>query len=460
MSAIKCRLSGSTVRLISYGIEYITAQDSKEDIQKKIKSLLSRSTINPRKLWVTLPLEDTLIKEITIPPMDPKLVSQVLHYDIEQHIPYNLQDIAYGHAILDIKDTEKMHLLLGIVKKDIYDKHYSQLTEMGIKQPYLSLKATSLSNYYIDNHSTFKKETIFLLDLSVEDSFIINIIAKGVLRFSKTVIQKFPQNVPFNDPSTESHWSQIFEEIENSITYFQTIQSGSRPSHIRVHNIKEVPDQILDHLCKYSQMQNLSVDYQIEKEYTVPFGLASSLLKNLPNIAIQSSENIKSKKNCYREYYLWAGLGIILILFSFLIKPTFASYKLKPILQQIREHKQEGKLTKHIQKKILTLSQNLENLNTRDIDPTTYLKLFQELKTLLPIQTHMLHLSIKHPGQITLQGLALNLPHIKQTLEISPHLKSISISDWPIPQNPYPNHIGFEAQFFFSYKEGEKRGQN
>ncbi len=457
--ALKCHIQGPNLKIASYGIEYLTDNPSSSEISQKVTALLKRCGISNQNIRTIAPLEKVLIKEIKLPPMEHKLVEQALSFEIENHIPFNKDDIVYDFSLLKEMNPHHLHILLGLTKKESLQKHRAQLKSWGLKKPLVSLKVCAISAYYIYHSETFQTETVLLIDLSNPNEIHINILDKGLLRFSKSLTghPNFSSIHEHQGPSAE--WDIIFDEMESAITYFQTIQSGSRPSFLKIHSIKDIPDLILEYLCKNLQMQNVSVEHTIEREYILAFGHAISILKQYPYLDLKSESQGPLSFQKYQPHVSALLGGIFLCQLGLTFKPHQLVSLLKPLKQRISEIRQGAQKTKSLQKKLKKELKSIHKITSSFKKQPFLLSLLSNLNRHLPAHTYLTHLSKDVTGKITLEGLTQSVADVSQGLDLCYNIKSLQISKLSQIKQEYPDHIGFQAKFYFSYLQGEARGQ-
>src|SRR3989338_4696257 len=119
---------------------------SSEQIQKTIENLFLRSGLTlPFKLVASLSGLYVSSKNITLPFTDKVKIKQTLPFELEEHIPFALEDIIFDYQL--IATTEKSaHLLVLIAPKDMIQERLALFPQKELSPDLLTSDAVSLYN--------------------------------------------------------------------------------------------------------------------------------------------------------------------------------------------------------------------------------------------------------------------------------------------------------------------------
>ncbi|MBO9666861.1 MAG: type IV pilus assembly protein PilM [Bdellovibrio sp.] len=126
-------------------------------IQQLISEVKSKRKNIATAMWGTA----VIVKKITIPKMDRKLVRDQIRFEAEQYIPFDINNISLAHHILATSSTpDAMDILLIAAQNELVTQ-YTQVVEMtGHNCSILDVSGFALANAFEANHGKFPGEAI------------------------------------------------------------------------------------------------------------------------------------------------------------------------------------------------------------------------------------------------------------------------------------------------------------
>lgn len=121
-------------------------QELKQELELKFKNFLTSSSIST---------EHVLIREIDLPVTDRKAIYKTLPFQIEQHLPFSIQE-GIIHPFIQ-KEKRATHVLAFCIHQDSYDHHLKEINQLGVDPHFVSCNPAALcrfSNYLFPNTNT------------------------------------------------------------------------------------------------------------------------------------------------------------------------------------------------------------------------------------------------------------------------------------------------------------------
>ncbi|MFQ5780068.1 MAG: type II secretion system protein GspL, partial [Nitrospiria bacterium] len=115
-----------------------------------LKELISEGLIRPGEMVaVSLPGHLISIREMTLPFADPKKLRQIVPYEMESQLPFDLEQIAIDYQILDSGDEAApvSHILVSTVPKTVLRKFLHALQAVGIDPVWVCIDSLSLHTF-------------------------------------------------------------------------------------------------------------------------------------------------------------------------------------------------------------------------------------------------------------------------------------------------------------------------
>ena len=119
-----------------------------------------------------------IVKKISLPQMSAEELAESIHWEAEQYIPFDIQDVALDYEVIDGGGSGgNMDVLLVAVKKDKISDYTSAITQAGRNAAIVDVDVFALQNCYEINYGVDPGRVVALLNVGAS---IMNInILKG-----------------------------------------------------------------------------------------------------------------------------------------------------------------------------------------------------------------------------------------------------------------------------------------
>jgi type IV pilus assembly protein PilM len=118
-----------------------------------------------------------IVKKISLPQMSPEELSESIHWEAEQYIPFDIQDVSISYEVIEGGSGGNMDVLLVAVKKDKISDYTSAISQAGKVPSVVDVDVFALQNCYEINYGLDPGRVVALLNVGAS---IMNInIVKG-----------------------------------------------------------------------------------------------------------------------------------------------------------------------------------------------------------------------------------------------------------------------------------------
>ncbi len=105
-----------------------------EEVRKNLKrkalaQLLKEAKVRTRKVIFGVPGQSVFTRSRTLPPVPEYKVNQIVRYEIQQQIPFSLDQIAMDYQVLDRTEAGGYDVMMAAIKVDVVEKHMDILLE-------------------------------------------------------------------------------------------------------------------------------------------------------------------------------------------------------------------------------------------------------------------------------------------------------------------------------------------
>ncbi len=318
--------------------QYETADLALLNAIKKIINSIGSYT----ELIVVVNSDHAIFKELTIPLLDEEKISQVIKFELENYLPFPIDNALFDFIITNQNKTEqKSDVFTVSLQQDVINKYAQPFIELGIKIDTFCIDAFAVYDLF-SIINTVIDEKAKLIVVSSELKTVTLYLEKNILKKIRVLDQSFDTNNSQNN--NESWWQALkftFESCsENWTGEKETVLLGNYSSEI----INQASSQFINtyiHINTEKIITGLAINQSegVVTE-TIPLaGLAASL--NLPlteNFNLQKSKNTTDfSKNTIINYATITTL-LIIIYGSLSLNAFFEIQKFKNASEQIKKN--------------------------------------------------------------------------------------------------------------------------
>jgi type IV pilus assembly protein PilM len=278
---------GMDFQLVNIGIEALTPEaivdgaimDSGAVIDA-IQRLFSTQKIKTPDVATSVSGNAVIVKKISLPQMSEEELAESIHWEAEQYIPFDIQDVAIDYEVLEDGEGGNMDVLLVAVKKDKISDYTSAISQAGRVPQVVDVDVFALQNCYEINYGLDPGRVTALLNIGAS-IMNINMLRGGSTIFNRDIavggnqytdaIQK-DLNLSFDqaealkrgaqvdgagpeslDPILQTVSENIAMEIQKTFDFFKATSSEDRVDQIylsggtsRVYGLPDLLAERLD----------------------------------------------------------------------------------------------------------------------------------------------------------------------------------------------------------------------
>ena len=145
-----------------------------------IRGLFATSGVKPRHLVTAVGGRDVIIKKISMDRMKESDAREVIRWEAEQHVPFDMDNVELDFQVLD-PDGEglQMSVLLVAAKRELVETKLALLADVGIDPSVIDVDAFALHNAFEINYPDAMTGVVGLVNVGHEMTNV-NILEDGV----------------------------------------------------------------------------------------------------------------------------------------------------------------------------------------------------------------------------------------------------------------------------------------
>jgi type IV pilus assembly protein PilM len=114
-----------------FDIDPAMDEEAKQDRRATVLgALLKEAKIRTRKAVVAVPGQSVFIRNRSLPPVPEYKVPQIVRYEIQQQIPFSLDEISLDYQVLSRTDVGGYDVMMTAIKVDVVEKQIDVLTKV------------------------------------------------------------------------------------------------------------------------------------------------------------------------------------------------------------------------------------------------------------------------------------------------------------------------------------------
>ncbi|HEY9228053.1 MAG TPA: type IV pilus assembly protein PilM [Gemmatimonadaceae bacterium] len=145
-----------------------------------IQTALTQGDIQSKDVVTAVGGRDVIIKKISIERVKEQQARELMRWEAEQHVPFDMESVELDFQILDPDDDGvEMSVLLVAAKRELVESRVRVLTDAGLAPSVVDVEAFALHNAFEVNHPDAMNGVVGLLNIG-HDVTNINILDDGV----------------------------------------------------------------------------------------------------------------------------------------------------------------------------------------------------------------------------------------------------------------------------------------
>jgi type IV pilus assembly protein PilM len=149
-------------------------------VADSIKGLMASAGIKAKRVVMAVGGRDVIIKKIAMDRMKDTEAREVIRWEAEQHVPFDMDNVELDFQILDADgDGLQMTVLLVAAKRELVEHKLALLSEIGLSASVVDVDAFALHNAFEVNYPEAMRGVVGLVNIGHETTNI-NILDDGV----------------------------------------------------------------------------------------------------------------------------------------------------------------------------------------------------------------------------------------------------------------------------------------
>lgn len=158
-------------------------------LAEAIKTLVAQSKTKRKHCAVGVWGSAVIVKRITIPRMDEKVLADQIKFEAEQYIPFDISTINIDYHILKGKSPtpDTMNVLLIAAQKEFILKYAEAVELAGVQCSIVDVEGFALANCYKANYGGSVEEVVGLLNIGAATTNFV-VVENGDVIFSRDIL--------------------------------------------------------------------------------------------------------------------------------------------------------------------------------------------------------------------------------------------------------------------------------
>jgi Tfp pilus assembly PilM family ATPase len=440
---------------------YSPSKDAEDKFLKEVDKFINEGDTDWDSLILGIPRSLVILKHLTIPAPDERMIKKILEFEIERHIPLKAEDIYYDFQVVRRLDKNIFKVLVAAVKKDFIDYYLGLFKKINTDPTAANVSSLALDNFYLLNSQSSSptedgvdnKDAAILLNMNgrVLD---IDVVSNGVSGFSRGIslddqIKSVGGHIISEPQNIERLGDILASEVNTAIASLKRLEGEIYIKKVFLFGELAVLKEIGRHIEE-------RVKIKAEKFLLPPPSNGKKQIKNGINILTSSAAisgfaesastiglclggitkeqlNInllpKSQRSKRKDHSILITLFMILLVlvlapasvFSWIVKDRLTLSRLE---RELAEIKSRASIVEKMDIKSVELEEHIKSFNKIKAVRVSRLEIMRELTDILPPDVWLSEVYITDEG-IEINGYAGAASNLIQTMENSPLLNNV-----------------------------------
>ena len=156
-------------------------------VVETVRTLLDTAGLKPKRLVASVGGRDVMVKKIQMDRMKESDAREVIRWEAEQYVPFDMENVQLDFQILDpLDDGLQMNVLLVAAKREVVDQRVTLLRDAGLSPSVVDVDAFALHNAFEYNYPDAMTGVVALVNVGHEIS-TVNVLQDGTLILTRDV---------------------------------------------------------------------------------------------------------------------------------------------------------------------------------------------------------------------------------------------------------------------------------
>ncbi len=163
-----------------------TAEASRQVQAKAIDAALKKGECKCRDVVVGVPGNSAFIRNIKLPPIPSSKIDQIVRYEIQQTIPFPIENIALDYEVLEPDETSEVEVIMVAMKGEAAENFIREIEQAKVKVGIVDSIPLALYNCYLYNGYSSKEDCTAIIELGASGCNIL-VELGGEMRYCRSV---------------------------------------------------------------------------------------------------------------------------------------------------------------------------------------------------------------------------------------------------------------------------------
>lgn len=209
-----------------------------ESVADMLRQLFKTYGIKERNVAISIGGYSVIVKKINVQTMTEEQLQDTIHFEAEQYIPFDINDVNLDFQILGESEQASNHMsvLLVAAKKEMINDYISLTHLAGLNPCIIDVDAFALQNIFEANYD-FENENVALIDIGASKTSL------NILKGNNSV---FMRDVSLGCGQINQ---KIVSMIDCSFEEAELIKFGEKTDKISPEDLSEIASSIVSDWC-------------------------------------------------------------------------------------------------------------------------------------------------------------------------------------------------------------------
>lgn len=183
--------------------------------QEALETLLDTHRLRGDTVLVAIPAAHAAMRNLTLPFADPRRIRQVLTYTLDEHMPFDPDDVVADFHVLPAASTGAAPILAAAVPQEFIADTLDMLHELGLEPSIIDLDVFGLANTAVLGGASRSANSL-LVDVHPSRT-LLTLLSHNTPIFARS----WPYGWPQGDAELETYTTRLGKQIQHTIYAYE-----------------------------------------------------------------------------------------------------------------------------------------------------------------------------------------------------------------------------------------------
>ncbi len=150
--------------------------EREELIAISLRQFVQKHDLEKSDIIISLPSQNSFARFITLPPVEPKRIPEIIRFEAVQQIPFDINDVQWDWQLMEGESSEENRVGIFAIKSEVITSMLAHFSREDIQVRFIQMAPMALYNYALYDRADLSKsgrQSVVILNIGAEYSDLV-----------------------------------------------------------------------------------------------------------------------------------------------------------------------------------------------------------------------------------------------------------------------------------------------